>query len=60
MLFFISTKNSAPCKRPADGGSRKEKRMRDGAVEGVLLSGGLDSSLITYMALGCFPAGASA
>jgi asparagine synthase (glutamine-hydrolysing) len=27
-----------------------EKRMKDGAVGGVLLSGGLDSSLITYMA----------
>ena len=27
-----------------------EKRMRDNAVMGVLLSGGLDSSLITYMA----------
>lgn len=27
-----------------------EKRMKDGAVKGVLLSGGLDSSLITYMA----------
>jgi len=26
------------------------KRMKDGAVGGVLLSGGLDSSLITYMA----------
>jgi len=27
-----------------------EKRMKDGAVAGVLLSGGLDSSLIAYMA----------
>ncbi|MFC1994192.1 asparagine synthase-related protein [Chloroflexota bacterium] len=27
-----------------------EKRMKDNAVKGVLLSGGLDSSLITYMA----------
>ena len=27
-----------------------EKRMKDNAVNGVLLSGGLDSSLITYMA----------
>jgi asparagine synthase (glutamine-hydrolysing) len=27
-----------------------EKRMKDNAVSGVLLSGGLDSSLITYMA----------
>jgi asparagine synthase (glutamine-hydrolysing) len=27
-----------------------EKRMKDNAVEGVLLSGGLDSSLIAYMA----------
>jgi len=27
-----------------------EKRMRDNAVKGVLLSGGLDSSLIVYMA----------
>ncbi|MBL7120028.1 MAG: hypothetical protein ISS53_05025, partial [Dehalococcoidia bacterium] len=27
-----------------------EKRMKDNAVTGVLLSGGLDSSLITYMA----------
>ena len=27
-----------------------EKRMMDGAVEGILLSGGLDSSLITFMA----------
>ena len=27
-----------------------EKRMRDNAVKGVLLSGGLDSSIITYMA----------
>ena len=27
-----------------------EKRMKDGAVGGILLSGGLDSSLITYMA----------
>jgi asparagine synthase (glutamine-hydrolysing) len=27
-----------------------EKRMKDGAVSAVLLSGGLDSSLITYMA----------
>lgn len=27
-----------------------EKRMKDGAVGGVLLSGGLDSSLITYIA----------
>jgi asparagine synthase (glutamine-hydrolysing) len=27
-----------------------EKRMKDNAVKGILLSGGLDSSLITYMA----------
>ncbi len=27
-----------------------EKRMKDGAVKGITLSGGLDSSLITYMA----------
>jgi asparagine synthase (glutamine-hydrolysing) len=27
-----------------------EKRMKDGAVGGILLSGGLDSSLITYLA----------
>lgn len=27
-----------------------EKRLKDGAVKGILLSGGLDSSLITYMA----------
>ncbi|MBE0480337.1 MAG: hypothetical protein IBX68_05095 [Dehalococcoidia bacterium] len=27
-----------------------EKRMKDNAVEGILLSGGLDSSLIAYMA----------